>query len=65
VGSAQFNQALSAARAKVVRSYFIALGYPSDKIQSAGFGSSKPIDSNDTEDGRARNRRVQIEVVQE
>jgi outer membrane protein OmpA-like peptidoglycan-associated protein len=65
LGSAQFNQALSTARAKEVRSYFIALGYPSDKIQSAGFGSSKPIASNDTEEGRASNRRVQIEVLKE
>ncbi len=65
VGSAQFNQGLSTARAKEVRSYFITLGYPSDKIQSAGFGPSKPIASNDTEEGRASNRRVQIEVLKE
>jgi OmpA-OmpF porin, OOP family len=65
VGSELFNQQLSAARAKEVSSFFKTLGYPSAKIQSMGFGSSKPIDSNDTEEGRAKNRRVQIEVLQE
>ena len=62
VGSAAMNQELSLKRATTVRDYLIAQGVPSSKIDVAGLGLSAPIGDNNTTDGRARNRRVEIVV---
>jgi outer membrane protein OmpA-like peptidoglycan-associated protein len=60
MGVAQRNKDLSARRAKAVANWFQSHGVAAGRLSSAGFGSEKPIDSNDTEAGRAKNRRVEI-----
>lgn len=62
-GSATQNTELSQARAETVRSYLVSRGIPSDKIEATGLGSSRPIADNNTPDGRANNRRVEIVVT--
>lgn len=62
-GSATQNTELSRARAETVRSYLVTRGIPSDKIEANGLGSSRPIADNNTPDGRANNRRVEIVVT--
>lgn len=61
-GHAQ-NIALSAARADAVKGYLAARGIAADRVQSAGLGPDRPIASNDTPEGRARNRRIELRVV--
>ncbi|HVJ16392.1 MAG TPA: OmpA family protein [Polyangiaceae bacterium] len=61
-GSLSKNQALSQDRAESVRSYLISRGLPSDKTKAAGHGSSRPVADNDSAEGRANNRRVEIVV---
>jgi len=63
VGSDANNLKLSQARAEAVRSYLISKGLPSDKLTANGRGKSNPVASNDTPDGRANNRRVEIVVA--
>ncbi|MDO8368429.1 MAG: OmpA family protein [Saprospiraceae bacterium] len=62
VGSEQSNLQLSTRRAQAVRDFLVAQGYSAEKISFKGYGSSVPISENDTEDGRAKNRRVEIKV---
>lgn len=62
-GSADFNQKLSEQRAQTVANYLISQGVSSARIRSKGFGETLPIASNDTEEGRAKNRRVEIKIV--
>lgn len=63
-GSATLNKKLSAARAKTVYDYLVAKGVPASQITgSKGFGPSKPIASNKTAEGRAKNRRVELDRV--
>jgi outer membrane protein OmpA-like peptidoglycan-associated protein len=59
-GRAEYNQLLSEKRCLAVARYLENLGIPSGRIQWIGFGSSKPVASNDTESGRSRNRRVEF-----
>lgn len=61
-GSAQINEALAEKRAKVVSDYFISQGITSDRIIMKSFSFTKPVISNDTEEGRALNRRVEFLV---
>jgi OOP family OmpA-OmpF porin len=59
VGADDYNQKLSERRANAVRESLVNdFGVPASKVQSVGFGESKPIDTNDTAAGRAQNRRV-------
>ena len=62
VGSDATNQKLSKDRAEAVRAYLVSKGVPADKISSVGKGEANPVASNDTPDGRANNRRVEIVV---
>lgn len=57
------NEELSLARAEAVRNALIARGVPADRLIAEGFGARRPLESNDTEDGRARNRRIEIKVI--
>lgn len=59
-GSDAINNPLSLDRAQSVRDYLVGRGISADRIETAGHGSREPVASNDTEDGRARNRRVEI-----
>ena len=60
VGTAAANQQLSEERASSVRNYLEERDVASSRMSITGFGSSRPIASNDTEEGRAKNRRVDI-----
>ena len=62
VGSASYNQKLSLRRAEAVRNYLTEHGVPGDKVTVEGKGKSDPIADNKTEAGRAKNRRVEVEV---
>ncbi len=64
VGDPEFNQALSEKRAKSVSDYFINLGLKKSRISFVGYGSEKPISTNETEDGRNKNRRVEFKIVE-
>lgn len=61
-GNAEKNVKLSKARAAAVKKYLIEHGEAADHISSEGYGSAKPIASNDTKEGRAKNRRVEIVI---
>lgn len=60
VGSEEQNQILSQARAESVKQYFLKKGIPSTRIDTEGKGSQEPIESNSTQAGRDKNRRVEI-----
>ncbi|HEX5387450.1 MAG TPA: OmpA family protein [Gemmatimonadales bacterium] len=60
VGTAAYNLRLSRARAKAVRDFLVANGVPASQLTSKGYGESKPIAPNKTADGRAQNRRVEL-----
>ena len=63
VGSASYNQDLSQRRARSVADVLIAEGVPSWRIATRGMGFNQPVASNDTEAGRAQNRRVEIVIT--
>ena len=63
VGSESNNMKLSQDRANAVRGFLVSKGLPSDKLTAVGKGKSNPVASNDTADGRANNRRVEIVVA--
>ena len=63
VGSDAANQALSERRAASVGHYLEGQGVQSARLELVGFGDTRPIASNDTDSGRALNRRVEIRVV--
>jgi outer membrane protein OmpA-like peptidoglycan-associated protein len=60
VGDPKSNQKLSESRAKAVVDELVKRGVPKARLQSKGFGQSKPIEDNTTEEGRAKNRRVEL-----
>lgn len=62
-GSAAINQKLSTQRAKAVYDYLLGTGLKTLSITYVGFGASNPIASNDTEAGRAQNRRVVLSIT--
>ena len=62
-GSDAYNQDLSERRAASVAAYLESRGVQSARIGTRGFGETQPIASNDTEEGRAANRRVEIKIV--
>ena len=62
-GSVGYNQRLSEQRAQAVANYLIGRGVAAGRIRSQGYGVGNPVASNDTEDGRSRNRRVEIKIV--
>jgi outer membrane protein OmpA-like peptidoglycan-associated protein len=64
IGSDEYNQKLSEQRAQAVSDSLVAAGVSPDLISTAGFGKSNPIADNSTEEGRRKNRRVEI-VVQD
>lgn len=60
VGTAAANKALSEARAKSVMKAVVAAGVPAAQVSAVGWGQEKPVADNRSEDGRAKNRRVEI-----
>jgi outer membrane protein OmpA-like peptidoglycan-associated protein len=63
VGSEASNLKLSQDRADAVRSFLVSKGLPSDQLTAVGHGKANPVASNDTADGRANNRRVELVVA--
>jgi outer membrane protein OmpA-like peptidoglycan-associated protein len=59
-GNAELNVALSKRRAETVARYLTAEGINADRVTAVGYGAADPIASNDTEEGRAKNRRIEI-----
>jgi outer membrane protein OmpA-like peptidoglycan-associated protein len=63
IGSLSANQKVSEARAKAVRDYAVSQGLASSRIRTEGKNFAEPIASNDTDAGRAENRRVEVVIV--
>ena len=61
-GEDAFNQALSEKRAQAVVDYLVKAGLPADRFTATGYGSTQPIASNDTAEGKAQNRRIEFLV---
>ncbi|GHE21245.1 OmpA family protein [Halomonas urumqiensis] len=62
-GNADYNQRLSERRAQAVGNYLAQSGVASNRLNMRGFGESQPIANNDSESGRAQNRRVEITLT--
>ncbi|MEZ4807851.1 MAG: OmpA family protein [Flavobacteriales bacterium] len=63
VGADAANMTLSDQRAKAVRDFIIAKGIAADRISARGYGETRPVASNETEEGRALNRRTEVTVL--
>ena len=63
IGSDAYNQKLSVRRAEAVKAYLVSKGIEKNRIYTEGKGKKQPVASNKTKEGRAKNRRVEIEVV--
>ncbi len=64
VGDSSYNQSLGLKRANVVKAEFVVNGYPSENIETMSLGEENPIASNETEEGRKQNRRVELKIKQ-
>jgi outer membrane protein OmpA-like peptidoglycan-associated protein len=62
VGTDAYNLDLSQRRAQAASAYLQSLGVPASRLHAVGKGESEPIESNDTDAGRARNRRVEVAI---
>jgi OmpA-OmpF porin, OOP family len=63
VGSDAYNQKLSIRRAEAVKAYLVSKGIEKNRVYTEGKGEKQPVADNKTAEGRAKNRRVEIEVV--
>ena len=63
IGSDAYNQALSVRRAESVKAYLVSKGIEANRIYTEGKGEKQPVADNRTREGRAKNRRVEIEVI--
>jgi OOP family OmpA-OmpF porin len=63
IGSEAYNQRLSLRRAQAVKAYLVSKGIASNRVAAEGKGEKQPVASNRTREGRAKNRRVEVEVV--
>jgi outer membrane protein OmpA-like peptidoglycan-associated protein/Tol biopolymer transport system component len=64
VGADENNLTLSQNRANNVVKYLVSKGIPADKLVAVGYGESKPVDTNDTEEGRKKNRRTEFKILE-
>jgi outer membrane protein OmpA-like peptidoglycan-associated protein len=62
-GSGDYNRVLSEERAKTVMKYLINRGISADRLSAKGYGKERPVASNNTAEGRAKNRRVELVPV--
>ena len=60
VGTEDYNQALGMRRAEAVFDYLTSKGVSTDRLQTVSFGETRPVAPNDTAEGRAQNRRVDL-----
>ena len=63
VGSDKYNQKLSVKRSEAVKAYLVSKGVEKNRVYTEGKGEKQPVADNKTSEGRAKNRRVEIEVV--
>ena len=63
VGSAPYNKTLSENRARAVADYLIRKGIDASRIEAAGYGFDRPVADNQTEEGRAKNRRTELKIL--
>src|SRR3954454_7225252 len=63
IGSDAYNQRLSVRRAESVKAYLVSKGIEANRIYTEGKGKKQPVADNKTREGRAKNRRVEIEVI--
>jgi len=63
IGTLEFNQTLSEARANSVKKYMLSKNVPASSVIISGYGEDKPVATNDTEEGRQKNRRVEFEIT--
>ena len=63
VGDVEVNQRLSESRAKAVRAYLLKKGISGERVKAVGHGESQPIASNDTEEGKQKNRRTEVRIL--
>jgi outer membrane protein OmpA-like peptidoglycan-associated protein len=63
VGVTEYNTYLSNGRAKVVRDYLVSAGISETRVTAAGFGETQPVAGNDTREGREKNRRVELIII--
>ncbi len=63
VGVSEYNSYLSDGRANVVKEYLVGAGIPASRVSAAGFGETQPVAPNDTREGRERNRRVELVII--
>jgi outer membrane protein OmpA-like peptidoglycan-associated protein len=63
VGDDQYNQVLSEKRAAAVKAFLVGEGCDADRLITVGYGRSKPVESNESDEGRAKNRRVEMRFV--
>ena len=63
IGSVAYNLKLSQGRAEAVRGYLMEQGVDASRIQAKGYGKENPVASNDTDEGRERNRRVELHIL--
>jgi OOP family OmpA-OmpF porin len=62
IGTDAYNQGLSERRAEAVRSHLVSRGVSASRLTAVGYGESQPIASNETDEGRALNRRVELKA---
>ena len=63
IGTDAYNQKLSVRRAESVKNYLVSKGVEKNRVYTEGKGEKQPVADNKTSEGRAKNRRVEIEVV--
>jgi OOP family OmpA-OmpF porin len=63
VGTDGYNQKLSIARSETVKAYLVSKGVEKNRIYTEGKGETSPVADNKTSEGRAKNRRVEVEVI--
>ena len=63
IGSDEYNQKLSVRRAESVKAYLVSKGVEPNRVYTEGKGEKQPVATNKTAEGRAKNRRVEIEVI--
>jgi outer membrane protein OmpA-like peptidoglycan-associated protein len=65
VGEDLINLHLSQKRADAIRGYLLSKGIVEDRVLAKGYGETEPTASNDTQEGRSFNRRIEVKVIEE